>query len=373
MRHSDPPKASKRLRSGFTTGATASAATKGALIYSLLKKGVQIPKRDSLIFTEKKVEIPFPQGERYPFQLEEVSYDLRSGIAVASAIKDAGDDPDVTHGALIAAEVRCLFGGEGRINIRGGEGVGVVTKPGLPIGVGEPAINPVPRKMIREAIEELILPLDQIITMDVTIHVPEGRRLAKKTLNGRLGIVDGISILGTTGIVKPLSSDAWTDSITAQIKVAKAMGVKELVLSTGRSSERAHMSKYGYPEEAYIMAGDFMAYSILEAKRSCYSSLVINGQFAKLLKLAMGGENTHVRHGTLSPKEVISKFSLDIGNSEVNTMRELLDIILAKKEEGIRILEGIFRTLVLRLNSLYGIKTSVVLSDYRGNVLIKVE
>ncbi|MBI5101071.1 MAG: cobalt-precorrin-5B (C(1))-methyltransferase [Nitrospirae bacterium] len=244
----------KKLRTGFTTGACAAAAAKAATM--LLLQSRVPPAPDHVSGGEGKVEyveIPFPDGSRHAFAIihPSLTTDQDSPVARASVIKDAGDDPDVTNKAEIIAEARLLPSarpappeGEGKGNnearntvlIRGGKGVGRVTKPGLSVPVGEPAINPSPREMIKKAVAEALegyaLPDAEVI--EITISVPEGEELAKKTLNARLGIIGGISILGTSGIVRPLSAEAWTSSITAAMDVARATGCREVVLSAGR-------------------------------------------------------------------------------------------------------------------------------------------
>ncbi|MDO8747181.1 MAG: cobalt-precorrin-5B (C(1))-methyltransferase CbiD, partial [Thermodesulfovibrionales bacterium] len=209
----------RQLRSGYTTGACAAAAAKAAAML-LMSSELGVQSLEKIL----SVEIPFPDGSRVNFKIHNSKFiTLNSKLATASVIKDAGDDPDVTNGAEIVAEVKlieqqnhkttallhyCATG----LAIKGGKGVGVVTKPGLSVSVGEPAINPVPRKMIKEAVSEAVQGFkgSRVQGLEVTISVTNGEKLAKKTLNQRLGIMGGISILGTTGIVKPISAEAWT-------------------------------------------------------------------------------------------------------------------------------------------------------------------
>src|SRR5208283_555648 len=255
----------KKIRSGYTTGACAAAAAKAAAML-LLKDEIPV----------SGVDIPFPDGWRVKFIIHHYKFRSQDGVGRASVIKDAGDDPDVTNKAEIVAEARIKGVNQSSIAhqfssaliIKGGQGVGIITKPGLAIGVGESAINPVPRSMIRNAVMEAVSECTtrnreqntinrfenkQWPVVEITISVPDGERLAKKTLNPRLGITGGISILGTTGVVRPLSSEAWTATIRASMDVAKATGCDEIVLSAGRASEKAHMKKYGLPEESYVM------------------------------------------------------------------------------------------------------------------------
>ncbi len=333
----------KKLRSGYTTGACAAAAAKAAALL-LLRIADSGLRNDEKIFT---VEIPFPDGSRVTFNIHNSGYGAQEKTAFASIIKDAGDDPDVTNGAEIRAEVSLIadFGLRNaewvnpEIVIRGGKGVGTVTKPGLAMPVGEAAINPVPRRMIHAAVSDAISefgvtnPQSAIRNpkLVVTISVPQGEELAKKTLNHRLGIVDGISILGTTGIVRPVSAEAWTATITASMDVAKAAGLDRVVISSGRTSEKAHMKKYHFPEEAYAMMGDYLEFSLHDAKRHGFREVHLCAQWAKMLKAAMGIPQTHVRNGALEAAEAadfLMKLGIELSREKAfNTSREIFDYI----------------------------------------------
>src|SRR5689334_9530487 len=221
------------LRRGWTTGACATAAAKSA--YAALLTG------DFL----DPVEIALPRGERPSFALATTRRE--DGSATAGIVKDAGDDPDVTHGALVLATVRIGAAGTGVV-FRAGEGVGTVTRPGLPLPPGEPAINPVPRAMIRAAIAEAAALHGVTGDVVVEISVPGGEELARRTLNGRLGIVGGLSILGTTGIVTPYSCSAWIHSIHRGVDVARACGLDHVAGATGSTSEAAIRALHGLPE-----------------------------------------------------------------------------------------------------------------------------
>jgi cobalt-precorrin-5B (C1)-methyltransferase len=245
----------KELRYGYTTGACAAAAAKGAALML----------RDQKLYDE--IEISLPDGTPVRFRLQGQKL-TRTG-ATCYVVKDAGDDPDVTNGAEIHADIDVDFFTPHRMILQGGAGVGRVTKPGLAIKVGEWAINPVPASMIMEGVKEVLALRCVPATFTITISVPNGEELARKTLNERLGILGGLSILGTTGIVKPLSSRAWTDTIDCAIDVAKASGAVVTVLSTGRTSELA-AQKYlasgelspmlgKLPDEAFVMMGDHVA------------------------------------------------------------------------------------------------------------------
>ncbi len=322
----------KGLKSGYTTGACAAAAAKAAAL-ELMNLELGIKSSGKI----KQVEIPFPDGSRHKFKIHNSKLiTLNSGrIAQVSVIKDAGDDPDVTHGAEIKAGVSISSKGEGetQIVIKGGKGVGMVTKPGLSIPVDEPAINPVPRRMIAEAVLEVMNQQSAVIgqsVLEITISVTDGEELAKKTLNSRLGILGGISILGTTGIVKPVSTEAWTATIISSMDVAKAAGIKEIVLSAGRTSEKAHMKKYDLPEESYVLMGDYLEYSLQEAKRHGFKKVSLCAQWAKMLKIAMATPQTHVRFGAIDIKKAVRflhSAGINIPDRAFNTAREIFDYV----------------------------------------------
>ena len=209
----------------------------------------------------------------------------------------------MTGGAEVHATIGAEFFTDNTIVIEGGRGVGRVTKPGLAVPVGEWAINPVPRRMILEGVREVFAMRCMPVRLTVTISIPNGEELAQKTLNRRLGIVGGLSVLGTTGVVRPVSAQAWTDTIDTAIDVALACGSREVVLSTGRSSEvvaQRHLGATGSPpEEAFVMMGDHVGYALRACARKGVSRIVIAGQFAKLLKIACVHEQTHVSSAEL--------------------------------------------------------------------------
>ncbi len=322
----------KKLRSGFTTGACASAAAKAATL--LLLTGKKIPS----------VEIPFPDGKRYSFALKQLS--LENNRAVASVIKDAGDDPDVTNGAeIIAMATRGGIPTTGEsvelIELVAGSGVGTVTKPGLPIAVGEPAINPVPRQMISKAVHEGLSAAGRQEVITITLSVANGELLAQKTLNQRLGIMGGLSILGTTGIVRPVSAAAWTATIQSSMRVARAMGFDEVVLSTGRTSEKTVQEQLQLPVEAYAMMGDYLEFSLLEAAKQGFKKIHLAVMWAKVCKAAMEIPQTHVRHGALEAEHIV-EFLTGLGvSNEItkhlhgsNTAREIyLRLVDSKQDE----------------------------------------
>lgn len=268
----------KDLRRGWTTGACATAATAAA--YTALLTG-EFPD---------PVTITLPKGETPSFALAREA--LGAGVASAGIIKDAGDDPDVTHGALILAELRYGPAGSG-VSFRAGRGVGMVTRPGLPIAVGEPAINPVPRRLMIEAVQAIAARHGVAGDAIVTITVDGGEEMAKHTWNPRLGIIGGISILGTTGIVHPFSCSAWIASIHRGIDVARASNLIHIAACTGSTSEAGVQKLYDLPEAALIDMGDFAGGMLKYLRRHPLPRLTIGGGFGKLSKLAAGFGDLH--------------------------------------------------------------------------------
>jgi cobalt-precorrin-5B (C1)-methyltransferase len=277
-----PP--NRPLRRGWTTGACAAAASKAA--YAALITG-EFPD---------PVEITLPRGERPAFAL--ATQREEGNAATAGIIKDAGDDPDVTHGALILATVRAGAPGAG-VTFRAGEGVGTVTRPGLALPPGEPAINPVPRKMIRAAIAEVAAANNAAADVEVEIAIPGGEALATRTVNGRLGIVGGLSILGTTGIVVPYSCAAWIHSIHRGVDVARAGGFDHVAGSTGSTSEQAVRALYELPDVALIDMGDFVGGMLKYLRNHPIPRVTIAGGVAKMTKLAQGMLDLHSKRGAV--------------------------------------------------------------------------
>ncbi|APH05068.1 cobalt-precorrin-5B (C(1))-methyltransferase [Bacillus weihaiensis] len=268
----------KEMRSGYTTGACATATAKAALI--------------ALITGEEQLEstIYLPVGKFATFVMESCVID--ANYVETGTIKDAGDDPDATHGALIKARVS--WKDEPGIELDGGIGVGRVTKEGLPVPVGQAAINPVPRKMITEAVEEVLT--EHAITkgVSVIISVPEGEKMAEKTLNKRLGIIGGISILGTRGTVIPFSSSAYMASIVQAISVARASDCEHVVITTGGRSEKYGMAEYPHlPEEAFIEMGDFVGFTLKQCKKQGIKKVSLVGMMGKFSKVAQGVMMVH--------------------------------------------------------------------------------
>lgn len=272
--------AKKRLRTGYTTGACSAAAARAATL-GLLHG--EVPHH---------VDALLPNGQRVLFFIANSHCDANTTQAVV--IKDAGDDPDVTHGAHMTANVSLLPGHAGVIELHGGSGVGVVTMPGLGLDVGGAAINPVPRKNIAENVREAAGKLLEKDGLRVTISVPGGEEMAKKTLNARLGILGGISILGTTGIVKPYSTSAFRASVVQGVHVAAKQGNNTVVLTTGGRTEKFTMTALPELHEAcFVQMGDFLRYALDAAVKCRMKRVVIGGMVGKLTKMAQGETITH--------------------------------------------------------------------------------
>lgn len=319
----------RKLRTGFTTGTAAAAAAKAALFRLITCKTpanvtVQLLTGDSISIPIRRCELETPQ------------------IACCTVIKDAGDDPDVTHRAEIGARVWLEDGPAAPaeanpVTIIGGKGVGIITKPGLEIGPGQAAINPGPRKMITQAVADLCPQTHTGKHIKIEIFVPKGEDLARKTLNARLGIVGGLSILGTTGIVKPMSHDAYIATIRSALSVARACGVKQVVLTTGRRSERFAQKLWpSLPQEAFIQIGDFFKMSLQTAERHAFKKISLAVFFGKALKMAQGVAHTHASRSSLTlgilsgwSRKIYADPELAQIIAEANTARHALDLIHA--------------------------------------------
>jgi cobalt-precorrin-5B (C1)-methyltransferase len=287
------------LRRGWTTGACAAAAAKAA--YAALLTG-EFPD---------PVEVSLPRGGRPSFSLAVKRQE--ADRATAGVIKDAGDDPDVTHGALVLATVRAGTPGSSVI-FRAGEGVGTVTRPGLPLPPGEPAINPAPRRMIREAVTEVAAAANVACDIEIEIAIPGGEALAARTLNRRLGILGGLCILGTTGIVVPYSCAAWIHSIYNGINVARAAGHTHIAGSTGSSSEAAIAKLHNLPETALIDMGDFVGGMLKYLRTHAVPRVTIAGGVAKMTKLAQGLLDLHSKRGAVD-LDALARFARAAGAS----------------------------------------------------------
>lgn len=265
----------KKMRTGITTGTCAAAATKAAILAWLGK----LPDA---------VEVVSPQGNQIHVRIDSC-IKLKNG-GQATVIKDAGDDPDVTHGTLILVEVAVQK--DAKTILQAGIGVGTVTKPGLSVPVGEPAINPGPRKMILQVVEEM-LPTGYGAT--IKISIPDGERLAQRTLNPTLGIVGGLSIIGTTGIVEPMSEEAFKNSLSPQINMVKALGYDQVVFAPGKIGQDIAINRYGIPAETVIQTSNFMGHMLESAVQYKMKKVLLFGHLGKLVKVAAGIFHTHNR------------------------------------------------------------------------------
>ncbi|MGC4377067.1 cobalt-precorrin-5B (C(1))-methyltransferase [Fictibacillus sp. Mic-4] len=307
------------MRHGYTTGACATAVAKAALIGLITHE------------PQKEATIRLPIGKEATFKIEKC--EVNGDMSVAETIKDAGDDPDATHQARIVATV--TWSGERGIILDGGEGVGRVTKPGLPVAVGEAAINPVPRKMIITTAENVLNEFDVEKGIKIVISVPDGEEIAKKTLNARLGIIGGISILGTRGIVVPFSTAAYKASIVQAISVARASGCDHVVLTTGGRSEKFAMELLTHlPEEAFIEMGDFVGFSLKQCKRQNIKKVSLVGMMGKFSKIAQGVMMVHSKSAPVdfgflaeTAKAAGAKEELIAEIQEANTASQVGDLM----------------------------------------------
>jgi len=365
----------KKLRTGFTTGTAAAAATKGAL--RLIMEGRPPARVKIRLLTGDDIVIPI-----HGCLLEE------KGRAVCSVIKDAGDDPDVTHKAEIGARVTMVAHEAGhapdadmRIIITGGEGVGRVTKPGLEVEPGQPAINPGPRKMITAAIHDVIGSGCRNCTVSSEIFVPQGRKLAEKTLNARLGIEGGISILGTTGVVRPMSHDAFIAAIESALSVAHATGCDRVVLTTGRRSERFSQAHWPHlPPEAFIQIGDFFQASLAAAaEKDGLKHVTLAVFFGKALKMAQGVAHTHAAKSEMV-LDKLAEWTLALADEDqlsekvlsANTARHAFELIHIQCPQ---VIFHVGRQIVKAAEVFAGpgLKVRSVIFDYNGNIFFDSE
>ena len=285
----EPQRKRRGLRTGFTTGACAAAAARAAaeaLVSGRVPEGV-----DCLL----------PNGQTVPFAVASgrLTGEGADRLAEAVVIKDAGDDPDCTHGAHLTAAVRLLPQTPGEVRLRGGPGIGTVTQPGLGLEVGGPAINPVPRRNITANVRAVAGALLMDQGLEVTLSVPGGEAMARKTLNPRLGILGGLSILGTTGIVRPFSCSAYVASIQQAIDVARANGLTHVVACTGAATEHVMRTHYPLPDMALIEMGDFVGAVLKHLRRAPIPRLTLAGGFGKISKLAAGHLDLHSRSSSV--------------------------------------------------------------------------
>ena len=357
----------KKLRTGFTTGTAAAAAAKGALF--LILNGKKPSSVQIELLTGEKIRIPVYTCKSHGHNKAE-----------CLVIKDAGDDPDITHKAKIGARVTLLnYKNQKKTSITGGKGVGIVTKPGLEVKPGKAAINQGPEKMITQAVMESLCN-NSNKSVQIEIFVPEGEKLAKKTLNARLGIIGGISILGTTGLERPMSHEAYIATIKAALSVARASNVKRIILTTGRRSERFSQALFkNLSEEAFIQIGDFFKVSLEAALENGFDKITIAVFFGKAVKMAQGVPHTHAAKSDLSLQK-LSAWSFEVTNNQelakkilsANTARHAFDFVNTAYPQ---IISHVGRLIVKSARVFTGKEVQIqnIIFDYSGNLIFDSE
>lgn len=359
MSETDKPR--QNLRTGFTTGTCATAAARAALVSLVTKKKID------------EIRVSLPKEKEITIKIANCEFDETT--SKCTVIKDGGDDPDVTHGAEIIVDLQ-LTGNTGQIEIDGGEGVGRVTKPGLGLEIGSAAINPTPKKMIIQNLMEVGKELLQKNGIKVVISVPRGKEIAPKTDNPRLGIMGGISILGTTGIVIPYSTASFAASIRQSIDVTLAMGDNTVVLTTGGRSEDFAKKMISLPDHCFIQMGDFSGYTVQQCTKKSIKKAYVAGFIGKLTKIAMGVKQTHVK-GSKVDMDFLAKTAQSCNATSdaiqqiknANTARHVQEIVTKNKVDG-------FFTMVckqaceqMRTHSENKLELDVILFDFDGCVL----
>ena len=353
----------KKLKTGFTTGTSATAAAKGAILAIINQSKIE------------NVEVKLPKGNLMKIPLHFCEYQKDQGRC--SVIKDGGDDPDVTHGAEIIVDLS-FTDKKNEIEIDGGEGVGIVTKPGLGLEINKPAINPVPKKMITENLREIANELLLTKGIRVVISVPKGRELGPKTDNPRIGILHGISILGTSGIVIPFSTASYAASIRQNLDVSIAMGNETVVLTTGGRSEDFARKIIDLPDHCFVQMGDFSGYTIQQCAKKNIKKAYVVGFIGKLAKMAAGVKQTHVK-GSKINMEFLSKIARNCGAKDeviqsilkANTARHVSEII--KENEITGFFDNICDETFNHMKKLSEDKIvlEVILFDFDGNILAR--
>jgi cobalt-precorrin-5B (C1)-methyltransferase len=351
------------LRTGYTTGTTATAATKGAL-YALINGK-----------PTEQVTVSLPKGRMATLKIAWTNSE-NNGKVTCAAIKDGGDDPDATHGAEICSTVSFSKSAT-NIHIDGGKGVGRVTKPGLGLEIGKAAINPIPMKMLEQVVQEVAREQLEKQGVNVVISVPNGEEIAKKTDNPRLGILGGISILGTTGLVLPYSTASFAASIRQGLDVATAMGADTVVLTTGGRSEDFAKELFKLPDHCFIQMGDFAGYSIKQsANKFALRKVIIAGFIGKLTKMAMGIKQTHVAGSHVDMEfmarlaaecEAPPKVVEEIGSA--NTARHVSEII--KKNNIVNYYDHVCKKVYEQMNehAKGKLQIQVILFEFDGIVI----
>ena len=353
----------KKLRTGYTTGSSATAASKAALL--------------SIIKQQKIEEIEITLPKKSTIKIPVNSCQFEKNKAKCSVIKDGGDDPDVTHGAEII--VKLTFNdNKNQIEIDGGEGVGIVTKPGLGLEINKPAINPVPKKMITENLQEIGENILKEKGIRVVISVPKGKELGPKTDNPRIGIKDGISILGTSGIVIPFSTASYAASIRQNLDVSIAMGNDTVVLTTGGRSEDFAKKIVDLPEHCFVQMGDFSGYTIQQCGKKNIKKAYVVGFIGKLAKMAAGVKQTHVKGSKVDmnflaelAKKVNANGKIIEDIKKANTARYVSEIIQENNVDGFfeLICSEVYKH--MRKHSEEKVPIDVILFDFEGNILAR--
>jgi len=358
---SEEEKTKGKLRTGFTTGTSATAGAVAAILSIMNQKKIDF------------VDVTLPNKSQIRIKIENCEFSKSNATCVV--VKDGGDDPDVTHGAEIRTELS-LTEKPGEIEIDGGEGVGRVTKPGLGLEIGMAAINPIPKKMIKENILDIAKDLLKKNGIRILISVPKGRELAIKTDNPRLGIIGGISILGTSGIVIPYSTASFAAAIRQSIEVTRAMGDDVVVLTTGGRSEDFSRKIINLPDHCFVQMGDFSGYTVQVCAKRGIKKAFVAGFIGKLAKMAMGVKQTHVKGskvdmGFLSDLAKACNAPQDVIDSikKANTARHVFEIINEKK------IPDYFNTVCLEVHKQLGrysdnkFEIEVIMFDFDGNVI----
>lgn len=358
---SETDKSGQKLRTGFTTGTCATAAAKAALVSIITKKRIE------------SIEILLPKDKRITINVASCRFD--NNTARCSVIKDGGDDPDVTHGAEIIADLQ-ITDHSGQIEIDGGIGVGRVTKPGLGLQIGSAAINPTPKKMLIQNLTEIGKEILQKNGIRVIVSVPKGAEIAPKTDNPRLGIMGGISILGTTGIVVPYSTASFAASIRQSLDVTIAMGDNTVVLTTGGRSEDYARKEINLPDHCFVQMGDFSGYTIQQCAKKSIKTAHVAGFVGKLTKIAMGIKQTHVK-GSKVDMDFLADLAKDCNANnktideikKANTARHVQEIIIENKIDGFFVALCKMAYDQMRMHSENKVELKVILFDFDGSIL----
>ena len=353
----------EKLRTGYTTGTSATAAAKAALLSIINQTKIE------------NVDVKLPKGSFIKIPINLCQFD--ENRAMCSVIKDGGDDPDVTHGAEIVVELS-FTDRINEIEIDGGEGVGIVTKPGLGLELNKAAINPVPKKMISENLREIKDKHFLKKGIKVIISVPKGKELGPKTDNPRIGILNGISILGTSGIVIPFSTASYAASIRQNLDVAIAMGNDTVVLTTGGRSEDFAKKIVDLPEHCFVQMGDFSGYTIQQCARKEIKKAYVVGFIGKLAKMAAGVKQTHVK-GSKVDMNFLAELARKCNANEriiesikkANTARHVSEIIIENNVKGFfeEICDETYKH--MRKHSEDKVPLDVILFDFDGNILAR--